>query len=102
MSKIFQLIDSQFIAVEKHSSDCVLMQFSSGVLAVYNPMEFIGFSDISDLVSSNVMDAYVTNEHIVIRFSVEASVHVSLHDADFTGPEAAVYKSNSGSVVVFN
>ncbi|HAS7003466.1 hypothetical protein J8A01_22905 [Vibrio parahaemolyticus] len=57
---------------------------------------------MKSLVFREVLDLKVAEDSLLLVFSGQASLRVSLLDNDFTGPEAAVYTSNSGFIVVFN
>ncbi|WP_025580753.1 hypothetical protein [Vibrio parahaemolyticus] len=100
MCGITELIGSKLSRVEGVGLSS--LKFSSGRLVVYNPITLSGCDGMKSLVFREVLDLKVAEDSLLLVFSGQASLRVSLLDNDFTGPEAAVYTSNSGFIVVFN
>ena len=96
MYGITELIGSKLSRVEGVGLSS--LKFSSGLLVVHNPITLSGCDGMKSLVFREVVDLKVAEDSLLLVFSGQAS----LLDNDFTGPEAAVYTSNSGFIVVFN
>lgn len=57
---------------------------------------------LQDLAGRSVVDAYSTDDEIMVLFDAGPRLIVSLRAEDHRGPEAASYEPNDGPILVFN
>jgi hypothetical protein len=81
-----------------------VLVFSASRLSIENPFQLRSTRAMSlqNLIGLRVVDAYSTEEDLVVLFEGDVRLAVSLREKDFTTPEAAVFAPSRGPIVVFN
>jgi hypothetical protein len=81
-----------------------VLVFSASRLSFENPytLQSSWASTLQDLVGRSVVEAFSTDEDLVVLFEGNDHLAISLRDEDFVSPEAAVYAPDRGPIVVFN
>ncbi|HEU5401753.1 MAG TPA: hypothetical protein VFU86_10375 [Terriglobales bacterium] len=113
--KSADIVVNEFIGLASEGSrklPCLLLQFGDFSLSIYNPMtltfgEFSVDSDqpefrdsIRELIRSSVTGVREDGDAVRIDFSNVRALTISLEENRYRGPEAIVFKTPNGFIVV--
>jgi hypothetical protein len=107
-----QVIAGRSLTIVVFIHDYVQLSFDGPTLTTFSLPVFTQFGNAIRVKQAGYCDALcaqidivvatadVTDEELVVRFVNGAQLTVSLHDHEYVGPEAIVFDSEEGKVVV--